>query len=303
MLIAMTMLSIAALAMDSGTMPKAAAVLSDPASAAVTRPSTANHARVKLITETSGVAPGGTIAIGVHFEMDEGWHIYWDGQNDSGMAPTVKWTLPDGVEMAKWEWPTPKRGIYPLDVIDYIYDKNVTAVATLTVPKDTAVGTSFNISASLTWLVCEEMCVLEKGDVTLKIPVVAPDATLTPTAEAKHFVETRKKLPVPILVNVENGKSVLGREPGKKPGATISGKWEQSTLNLRVEGAKGLVFYPDPGCSTMTNAIKQGESKSEMLRIGLKAKEGAATRASGILEVRRGEEDNTEYYLIAVEAN
>ena len=254
------------------------------------------HARAKLIAEKNGVAPGGTIWVGLRFEMDEHWHIYWDGQNDSGMPVKGKWTQSEGVKMGEIQWPAPKRGVYPLDVIDYIYDNEVTAVVPVTVPKDVAIGSKVTLSGSLTWLVCSEQCLPGKGEVSIEIPVIA-ESGVSNSSDAKYFAETRKRLPKSALVKVTGGTNV------ERAGATeadLAGTWEGNTLVMKVEGAKGMVFYPDAACSTMTNAIKQGESKTGELRLSLEPKEGVPLKASGIVEIRYAEPRKAEFYSIAV---
>ncbi len=256
-----------------------------------------DHARPSLIAELAGVAPGGTISVALRFEMDDGWHIYWDGQNDSGSAPKAVWTLPKGTTISDLTWPTPERAVYPLDVIDYVYHKNVAAIAVLSVPKDAEVGSTITLSASLKWLVCAEQCVMEKGDVTIDIPVVAPDTTPKDSTHAKHFTAARKTTPLPTLVKLENGKNLID---SATTDAVLSGKWERNTLTVSAQGAKGMVFYPDSACSTMSNAIKQGVSKSEALRFSLESKEQTPIRASGIIEVQYPEPRKPAYYFIAV---
>lgn len=269
------------------------------------------HARPRLISEKTGVAPGETIWIGVTFDIDDGWHLYWDGQNDSGMPVKGTWTLPTGVTMGDLLWPTPKRGVYPLDVIDYIYEKRVTAISSITVPKDAIIGSKIAISSHLTWLVCQEQCIPGKGDVSIELPIVAADSVKN-SADAKFFEEARKTVPTPVLVTLENGtnepkasgiglKSIqTNARGGARAESRVTGKWAGDTLILNVDGAQGLVFYPDATCSTMTNAIKQGESKTGSLRFGLEAKEGKPLRASGIVEVRYAEPRKAEYVSIAV---
>lgn len=33
-------------------------------------------------------------------KMDEGWHVYWQNPDDSGIPPEITWKIPDGFQ--KW---------------------------------------------------------------------------------------------------------------------------------------------------------------------------------------------------------
>src|SRR5689334_8947835 len=35
--------------------------------------------------------------VGLLFDLEPGWHVYWTNAGDSGEPPTMKWTLPAGV--------------------------------------------------------------------------------------------------------------------------------------------------------------------------------------------------------------
>ena len=48
--------------------------------------------QVALISESTTVLPGQNVLLGLHFELAEGWHVYWDGFND--ISATVIHTRP-----------------------------------------------------------------------------------------------------------------------------------------------------------------------------------------------------------------
>lgn len=50
----------------------------------VAQPVAANHARVELIAERAAVASHQRLWLGVHFQLEKGWHIYWINSGDSG---------------------------------------------------------------------------------------------------------------------------------------------------------------------------------------------------------------------------
>ncbi|NCZ97019.1 thiol:disulfide interchange protein, partial [bacterium] len=52
--------------------------------------------KVDLISEPKPILPGQPFTVGLRFQPKPGWHIYWKNPGDSGMAPSVKWRLPQG---------------------------------------------------------------------------------------------------------------------------------------------------------------------------------------------------------------
>lgn len=243
------------------------------------------HAVPRLITDKTAASPGSKIWVAVTFEMDEGWHIYWDGQNDSGLPVTGPWTLPEHVKMGPLQWPTPKRAVYPrIQAIDYTYEKKVTALAELTIGEAVKPDQTIKISASLKWLVCQEQCKPGGKDVSLELKIVPTGTPVQDSPEVALFTEARKTIPKP----TKDGETIISR------------RWDGNTLILAVKEAAGLVFYPDAKCATMTDAIGQGETKTGELKLDFEAKSGRVESVSGIVEVRRTDSKPSEYYTVSI---
>src|SRR5260370_8092290 len=64
------------------------------AGTAVAQPIQAKHAQVELLSRQSAFTPGRGLLLGVHFVLENGWHIYWINPRDSGQAPLFKCPLP-----------------------------------------------------------------------------------------------------------------------------------------------------------------------------------------------------------------
>ena len=50
----------------------------------------------RLVAETGAIAPGETIWLALHLEIEPGWHVYWRNPGDSGLPTEIAWTLPSG---------------------------------------------------------------------------------------------------------------------------------------------------------------------------------------------------------------
>lgn len=153
----------------------------------------AQQARVvsRLVAEDQAVAPGGTITVALEEKIAPGWHTYWQNPGDAGAPTEIAWTLPPGWKAGPVQWPRPKRlPVGPL--MDYGYEGTPWLLTTLTAPAD-AKG-PVTIRAHVSILVCQQICVPEDADLTLKLAVGPQVADPLVT---KSFAAARALLPVP----------------------------------------------------------------------------------------------------------
>ena len=153
------------------------------------------HLKVRLVSDTDSVQSGRPLLVGLHFEMDEGWHIYWKNPGDSGEPPRVRWSLPVGFQAAEVQWPAPTR-LGSGSVIDYGYEEPVLLPVEIETPEGLAIGSSVTLAASVSWLVCKDICVPGKTDVTLSLPV----RTSKGSSSASHQLlqDARSRVPKPL---------------------------------------------------------------------------------------------------------
>src|ERR1700720_2790129 len=88
------------------------------------------HGTLELIGENQWVTPGHEFFLGLHFQLEKGWHIYWINPGDSGEPPRVKWQLPAGLTAGAMEWPAPRR-LGTSNIVDFGYEDAVTLVVPL----------------------------------------------------------------------------------------------------------------------------------------------------------------------------
>lgn len=248
----------------------AAATLAGPV---IAQPSE-EHARVRLVSERTALVPGTTAMLGFAFDIDPGWHLYWNGRNDSGFPPEAKLTLPPGLEAGELQWPAPQRHVAPGDILDHIYEKRVTLLLPVRVSPDARPGERLRVRASLDWLVCEEACLPGSGEAELTLPVVETTAEASPSADARLFEEARARLPRP-----------RGEQPDVGPlSMALTGGASGAKFEARAENAEWMAFYPAEECSPATRAIAECEVKGNRLVVSLDG--GDEARAVGVLEVR-----------------
>jgi len=233
-----------------------------------------HHARPRLVAESSACQPGGTVVLGVSFDIDPGWHLYWNGRNDSGFPVSINLTLPEGYTADETLWPAPARNLMPGDLLDHVYEKRVTLLIPVQVPAGAAPGSVAEMSAHLEWMECSTRCLLADGEVSLGLPI----GVGTPSADAALFSEARARMPVPL--------------PEHPKDATLS--WEGNDLQIASPGAEYLGFYPAKDGVALADPADDGESKSGRLNLRFEwpdaeasAKPAAPNRVRGVLEVRR----------------
>src|ERR1700722_16298630 len=74
--------------------------------AAGAQSASASHAKVSLLAEENSFDAGHTMWIGLLFDLEKGWHIYWVNPGDSGERPKIQWQLPLGFQAREVRWPT-----------------------------------------------------------------------------------------------------------------------------------------------------------------------------------------------------
>ena len=156
---------------------------------------TTERVTATLMPEREAIAPGESIWVGLKLEMAEGWHTYWRNPGDSGLATTIDWQLPPGIEVGPIQWPAPERQPYgPL--MNFGYSDEVTLLARLSVAPDVPAG-NVVIAARSTWLVCADICVPEDGSFTLPLQI-APAAPQASTLAGAHLNAVADSLPAPV---------------------------------------------------------------------------------------------------------
>lgn len=149
------------------------------------------HIKVRLIADHQQVEVGDTIRIGWQFQVEDGWHLYWQNPGDTGLAPVIDWgddniALGNGLLWAKPE-------SIPLGpFINYGYHGDVLIAETFT-----AKTTALKFDASANWLVCKEACIPGEAKESL---VIANGSTLLSTMHSR-FDQLANNLPqaMPLL--------------------------------------------------------------------------------------------------------
>ena len=129
----------------------------------------ASHLKAELVSDHQDLRPGQRFKLALHFIPDEHWHTYWQNPGDSGLATSIDWTLPDGVEAGAIQWPAPMAISVP-PLVNYGFEGPTILVSELSIPADFK-GSQLQIKAKVDWLVCKEICIPADASFELNLPV------------------------------------------------------------------------------------------------------------------------------------
>ena len=181
------------------------------------------------LANVSAIVPGEPFLVGVRLKMEPRWHTYWKYPGDAGIPTEIKWQLPEGWRVGDIQWPIPLKLEEPGDILIYGYHDEVLLIQQVTPPKDLT-GASANLSAKVSWLVCEKICIPGDGTVTLSLPIAPANSP----ANTDLFARFQKQLPT-------------------SPAADSSASWKSDAggLVLRVSHPdlgkfSSVEFFPSP---------------------------------------------------------
>jgi thiol:disulfide interchange protein DsbD len=129
----------------------------------------AAHTQATLVLSESTAKPGDTVWAGVDLKMDPGWHTYWKNSGDAGLPTAISWQLPPGITAGDIQWPLPKK-LPPVEVTTYGYEGETMLLVPLTIASNAPSG-SITLTANLTWLECQDVCIPVKTSVTITLTI------------------------------------------------------------------------------------------------------------------------------------
>ncbi|MFH7044324.1 protein-disulfide reductase DsbD family protein [Paucibacter sp. JuS9] len=232
--------------------------------------------KVRLISPASSVQPGQKLLLALEQRIAPHWHTYWINPGDSGQATSIDWSLPAGAKAGPIQWPTPERiDIGPLS--NYGYSEQVLLLSEVQLPADLKPGGTARLSASVSWLVCKDVCIPQDAKLALSLPVAAeavPSSDAALIQQAKAALPAAAPWPVQVVQSTEGLQISWPAHANQQPAAQFfAGAWGQvrhaSAQDLRREGSQWRLLVK-PG----ETPLKLGERLEGLLVLG----EGAARR-------------------------
>jgi thiol:disulfide interchange protein DsbD len=234
----------------------------------------ANIVKAELLADTTAVKPDTTFTLGVLFKVQPGWHIYWRNPGSSGLATKVTFAVPEGGSVGETLYPAPSNFTAPGDIVSYGYEEEVLLMTEARVAPN-ATG-QVEINAKCSWLMCSDRCIPGKQNVTLKLPVAAPQA-----ANQQVFAKYKALLPkasntLPAGVSVKAagsaGKTALQLTVAPPAGHLLVAESRHPDLHQ-------LFFFPDnqDGWVMETPQVSAPSTSVQVSNAALKAYDSPAT--------------------------
>lgn len=235
-----------------------------------------------VVADMSAIAPGKPFRLAVRLAPREGWHLNWLNPGDAGLAPSVKWHLPEGFTAGPPWWPLPER--FPTGpLVIFGYSGELLLVVDVRSPARLDAAGKLEFRAEVSWLACNDACIPGSADVALTLPV-RDTAAVDPTWQTR-IDDSMARCPQPSLA-----WSVAASVDDQGMVALDIGPGDDS---LRLED---VFFYPyEPGI--IENAAPQRLSvlagptgrAAYQLRVELSRMAAAVpSRLSGVLVSRSG---------------
>ena len=155
-----------------------------------------SHATIEMIAAQAAPPQSGRpFSVGLLFQLEPGWHVYWQNAGDSGQPPTIQWSLPPGFRVGAIAWPTPTR-LGKGSVIDYGYESQVLLIAPINAPASRKLdpADALEIGADVKYLICREICVPARAHATLSLPL-SGDTAKRAARWRSLFAQTESQIP------------------------------------------------------------------------------------------------------------
>ena len=193
---------------------------------------------VRLVADTAEIEPGSTFRVGVRFEIEDGWHIYWRYPGAAGLATAVDFELPEGFAAGQLLWPLPIAFDQSEGIPGYGYEDSVLLAADVETPAAFDQSTPGRLRAEVSWLACKGVCVLGSAELEASLAEITVD---------EGFVKWSQSLPVP--VDADTAPFALSATGGLNEGVVTHWlRWRESPLPLE--------WFPDPSEAIEVGAVR-----------------------------------------------
>jgi len=195
-----------------------------------------DQTRLRLVASTETIGGTKDVKLGLQFELQPGWKVYWRSPGDAGFPPNVDWTGSRNLASAAVQWPAPERfSVLGLQTLGY-KKQVVLPVSAKAVTSSQGV----DLKARVRYLTCNDICIPYEAKLSLKLP----PGTADPSAHA-HLIDKYRSA-VPGDGKAHGLKIDALHSVTTKTGARLqlvaSAQTPFTAPDTFVEGAPGLSF-------------------------------------------------------------
>jgi thiol:disulfide interchange protein DsbD len=200
--------------------------------------------KVDLVASTKAIEGGKPFEVAVRYRLAPEWHLYWINPGDSGIPPTLKWTLPTGFSANPARFPVPRKIPAEGGILSYGYSDEVVLLVEILPPADVTGTVKLGLDTS--YLVCKELCLPGKASAKLEI-APGPEQKQEP----ESFALWHSRIPVET-----RARTMVGVQQN-------DGKIEQVNVTFDVtlpQNTKDPEFFPGPSDTVSFKDLKVDDS-------------------------------------------
>ena len=206
--------------------------------------------KVKLVSEIEETAPGQVFRLGVLFDIDPGWHIYWKNPGQTGLPTKINFITPRGYEISPPYWPIPSYFKKPGGGYDYGYENNVLLWRDVRVPVDARSG-QVNLEVKTSWLSCKEICIPGKETLAYELAI----GNSVKTGNDEIFNEWQSLIPQTYNDNVTPFNFQIEKTSSGGEGFIVR------LIVKPTQPIHNIEYYPDPGENFYVRNLKKDQSE------------------------------------------
>lgn len=119
-----------------------------------------------VVIEAGGPGPA---RVGLYVELEPGWHLYWANPGDAGLAPNVRWVLPEGAAAGPLRHPVPDKAVQE-GIVSFEHGSPVLVLCEIAPPASGWPAGPWKAAAVLEWMACRDTCVTGETEVEAVVP-------------------------------------------------------------------------------------------------------------------------------------
>jgi thiol:disulfide interchange protein DsbD len=129
--------------------------------------------QASLVAAGMSLQPGRPFTVALRLEHQPHWHTYWINAG-TGYPTSLKWALPDGFKAGPIQWPVPHvLRDHQGNIVGNGYEGETFLPVEITPPATLKPGDTVTLRAQAGWLMCQDVCMPGKAEVSVTLPVSA----------------------------------------------------------------------------------------------------------------------------------
>lgn len=121
---------------------------------------------VNYISSINNINSKKDFHIGLKFNLQPDWKIYWRQPGDSGMPPEINYSKSKNLNKFELEWPYPVKEYESLDLLTNVYKNEVILPIKISIQE---VGKALELNTELNFQVCKDICIPLQTNLFLNI--------------------------------------------------------------------------------------------------------------------------------------